>query len=313
METRANYVLIGIFTLAVVVGAFAFVWWLERVGDGGGRNSYEIVFDSSVSGLRPGAPVHFNGIRVGEVGGLRLDRGDPRKVVVTVSVSSSVPVRSDTRASLEYQGLTGIASVAMTGGRPDAPPLVAQAGGVPRMLAEGGQMADLMSGAKQIMGRVDSIAMRIDRLLGDNEARLDQAIKDIAQFTSVLSERSGDVDTLLSNAGQLAKKLNTMADKFDGVLEAVRGFTGDKDNQGFMANASEAARSVRDGAVDAERISGAGGRCPPNGGGDRARGAQSRAQSDAIPVRRSGEQRGRRAGVQSALVERVRLDRGMSE
>jgi phospholipid/cholesterol/gamma-HCH transport system substrate-binding protein len=245
METRANYVLIGIFTLAVVVGAFAFVWWLERVGDGGGRNSYEIVFDSSVSGLRPGAPVHFNGIRVGEVGGLRLDRGDPRKVVVTVSVNSSVPVRSDTRASLEYQGLTGIASVAMTGGRPDAPPLVAQAGGVPRMLAEGGQMADLMSGAKQIMGRVDSIAMRIDRLLGDNEARLDQAIKDIAQFTSVLSERSGDVDTLLSNAGQLAKKLNTMADKFDGVLEAVRGFTGDKDNQGFMANASEAAKSVR--------------------------------------------------------------------
>jgi phospholipid/cholesterol/gamma-HCH transport system substrate-binding protein len=245
METRANYVLIGIFTLAVVVGAFAFVWWLERVGDGGGRNSYEIVFDSSVSGLRPGAPVHFNGIRVGEVGGLRLDRGDPRKVVVTVSVNSSVPVRSDTRASLEYQGLTGIASVAMTGGRPDAPPLVAQAGGAPRMLAEGGQMADLMSGAKQIMGRVDSIAMRIDRLLGDNEARLDQAIKDIAQFTSVLSERSGDVDTLLSNAGQLAKKLNTMADKFDGVLEAVRGFTGDKDNQGFMANASEAAKSVR--------------------------------------------------------------------
>jgi phospholipid/cholesterol/gamma-HCH transport system substrate-binding protein len=245
METRANYVLIGIFTLAVVVGAFAFVWWLERVGDGGGRNNYEIVFDSSVSGLRPGAPVHFNGIRVGEVGGLRLERNDPRKVVVTVSVNSSVPVRSDTRASLEYQGLTGIASVAMTGGRPDAPPLVAQAGGVPRMLAEGGQMADLMSGAKQIMGRVDSIAMRIDRLLGDNEARLDQAIKDIAEFTGVLSERSGDVDMLLSNAGQLAKKLNTMADKFDGVLEAVRGFTGDKDNQGFMANASEAAKSVR--------------------------------------------------------------------
>jgi phospholipid/cholesterol/gamma-HCH transport system substrate-binding protein len=246
METRANYVLIGIFTLAVVIGAFAFVWWLERVGDGGGRSSYEIVFDSSVSGLRPGAPVHFNGIRVGEVGGLRLDRSDPRKVVVTVSVNSSVPVRSDTRASLEYQGLTGIASVAMTGGRPDAPPLIAQAGGVPRMMAEGGQMADLMSGAKQIMGRVDSIAMRIDRLLGDNEARLDQAIKDIAEFTSVLSERSGDVDTLLSNAGQLAQKLNNMADKFDGVLEAVRGFTGDKDNQGFMANASAAAKAVRE-------------------------------------------------------------------
>ena len=117
METRANYVLIGVFTLAVVFGAFGFVWWLERAGEGGGRKSYEIVFDSSVSGLRPGAPVHFNGIRVGEVGALRLDSTDPRKVVVTVSVASAVPVRADTRASLEYQGLTGIASVAMAGGR----------------------------------------------------------------------------------------------------------------------------------------------------------------------------------------------------
>lgn len=245
METRANYVLIGVFTLAVVFGAFGFVWWLERAGEGGARSSYEIVFDSAVSGLRPGAPVNFNGIRVGEVHALRLDREDPRKVVVTVSVSSNVPVRSDTRASLEYQGLTGIASVAMTGGRVDAPPLVAQAGSPPRMLAEGGQVQDLMTGAKQIMGRIDSIATRIDRLLGDNEERLDQAIKDISKFTGVLSDRSEDVDSLLSNAGQLAAKLNGMADKFDGVLSAVQEFTGDKENQGFMANASEAAKSVR--------------------------------------------------------------------
>jgi phospholipid/cholesterol/gamma-HCH transport system substrate-binding protein len=221
METRANYVLIGIFTLAVVFGGFGFVWWLERAGEGGGRSNYEIVFDSAVSGLRPGAPVNFNGIRVGEVNALRLDRADPRKVVITVSIASTVPVRSDTRASLEYQGLTGIASVAMTGGRIDAPPLVAQAGSQPRMLAEGGQIQDLMTGAKQIMGRIDSIAQRIDRLLGDNEQRLDQAIKDISKFTGVLSDRSGDVDTLLSNAGQLAAKLNV------------------------MANASEAAKSVR--------------------------------------------------------------------
>jgi phospholipid/cholesterol/gamma-HCH transport system substrate-binding protein len=246
METRANYVLVGVFTLAVLFGAFGFIWWLERAGEGGSRNSYEIVFDSSVSGLRPAAPVHFNGIRVGEVSALKLDRTDPRKVIVTVAVNSTVPVRADTRASLEYQGLTGIASVAMTGGRMDAAPLVAQAGAPPRMIAEGGQVQDLMTGAKQIMGRIDSIATRIDRLLGDNEQRLDQAIKDISKFTGVLSDRSGDVDSLLSNAGQLAAKLNGMADKFDGVLESVRGFTGDKDNQGFMANASAAAKSVRE-------------------------------------------------------------------
>lgn len=247
METRANYVLIGVFTLAVIFGAFGFIWWFERAGDLGGRAPYEVVFDSSVSGLRPGAPVLFNGIRIGEVTGLRLDSVDPRKVVVGISVLPTAPVRSDTRASLEYQGLTGIASVAMTGGQKEAPPLLAQTkGGAPRIVAEGGQVQDLMTGAKQIMGRIDSIAMRIDRLLGDNEQRFDQAIKDISKFTNVLSTRADDTDALIQNASELAAKLNKMADRFDSVLKGVEGFTGSKENQGFMADASAAARSVRE-------------------------------------------------------------------
>ena len=36
METRANYLLIGVFTLAVIFGAFGFVWWFQRAGDAAG-------------------------------------------------------------------------------------------------------------------------------------------------------------------------------------------------------------------------------------------------------------------------------------
>jgi phospholipid/cholesterol/gamma-HCH transport system substrate-binding protein len=67
METRANYVLIGLFTLAVIAGAFGFVYWFNTIGGAGERATYRIVFDGSVSGLRTGASVLFNGIRVGEV------------------------------------------------------------------------------------------------------------------------------------------------------------------------------------------------------------------------------------------------------
>ena len=37
METRANYVLIGLFTLAVIVGAFGFVYWFNTIGGAGER------------------------------------------------------------------------------------------------------------------------------------------------------------------------------------------------------------------------------------------------------------------------------------
>ena len=85
METKANYVLIGLFTLAVMVGAFGFIFWLHHAAGTGDRVAYRVIFDGSVSGLRTGGPVLFNGIRVGEVTRLQLDpqrpepgRGDDR-------------------------------------------------------------------------------------------------------------------------------------------------------------------------------------------------------------------------------------------
>ena len=73
METRANYVLVGLFALAVTVGAFVFVYWFSRAGEVGDRATYRIVFDGAVSGLRIGGAVFFNGIKVGEVSDLKLN------------------------------------------------------------------------------------------------------------------------------------------------------------------------------------------------------------------------------------------------
>jgi phospholipid/cholesterol/gamma-HCH transport system substrate-binding protein len=91
METRANYVVIGLFTLAVIVGAFGFIYWFNTIGGAGERANYRIVFDGSVSGLRTGASVLFNGIRVGEVTELRLDPAQPRAVVAVVSLEKCAP------------------------------------------------------------------------------------------------------------------------------------------------------------------------------------------------------------------------------
>ena len=120
METRANYVVTGAFTLAVIAGVFSFIFWFHNSGSGGERASYRVVFTGSVSGLRSGGSVLFNGIRVGEVSGLALDAHDPRKVVATISVDRAAPVRADTRVALAFQGLTGLAEVALTGGAADA-------------------------------------------------------------------------------------------------------------------------------------------------------------------------------------------------
>ena len=139
METRANYIVTGAFTLAVIVGVFGFIFWFQNTAGGGERSSYRVVFVGSVSGLRTGSAVLFNGIRVGRVSGLGLDAHDPHKVVATISVERAVPVRADTKVALTYQGLTGLAEVALTGGAPDAALVVADSGGPSTLYARAGR------------------------------------------------------------------------------------------------------------------------------------------------------------------------------
>jgi len=190
METRANYVLIGLFTLAVIIGGFAFVFWFSTVGGAGARLTYRIVFDGSVSGLNTGASVLFNGIRVGEVTGLTLDPAAPRAVVATVSVDKSVAVRADTAVSLEYQGVTGTASIALRGGSNDAAVL---AGNPPTLHVDAAGAQDVTQAAREAMRRIDS-------LVADNETVLKTSLKNIEVFSQTLATNSRRIDQILAGA-----------------------------------------------------------------------------------------------------------------
>ena len=132
METRANYVLIGAFTLAAIVGAFLFVMWIAGYGTAGGHRSYQVVFNGSVAGLSTGANVSFNGIKVGEVTHLTFSRSDPHQVVADIDINSEAPIDRNTKARLETQGLTGGAVVALLGGLTAGAALVAENGRPPK-------------------------------------------------------------------------------------------------------------------------------------------------------------------------------------
>src|SRR6185295_7293514 len=121
MEIRARYLLIGLFVLAVIVGGFGFVFWINTTGGLAARATYRVAFDSPVSGLLNGSSVLFNGLRVGEVTRLEIDASNPHGVSALIAIDARVPVRADTSAGLDFRGLTGVAAIALNGGTPDAP------------------------------------------------------------------------------------------------------------------------------------------------------------------------------------------------
>ena len=87
METRANNALIGLFTLAVVIAAAAFVMWFARAADTNKVDQYRVVFSGSITGLTVGSNVLLNGIRVGQVDSLEVSPQDPTQVVGQISVN----------------------------------------------------------------------------------------------------------------------------------------------------------------------------------------------------------------------------------
>jgi phospholipid/cholesterol/gamma-HCH transport system substrate-binding protein len=213
METRANYVLMGLFTLAVIIGGFAFVYWFNAAGGAGDRAVYRIVFDGSVSGLRTGASVLFNGIRVGEVTELKLDPAAPRAVVAMVSIDKGVAVRADTSVSLEFQGVTGNASIALRGGSPTAEP---PAGQPPTLKVDAAGAQDVTQAARDAMRRLDA-------LVADNEAVLKAALKNIEVFSQALAGNTQRIERILVGA---------------------EGLIGGPDGPGDIAQAARAIRSA---------------------------------------------------------------------
>lgn len=206
MEDRAKYVLIGLFTFVVILGAFGFVYWLHATSSTKDSASYRVIFSGSVTGLRPGAPVLFNGIRVGEVASLGLT-DNPAEVAAMLSVSPKTPVRSDTTVTLDYAGLTGIASVSLKGNLGSAPALE-KVGDDPPTLRAQTAAGDMSSAARETLAHVDAI-------LTQNQESLHKSIKNIETFTDTLARNSDNIDRILETGAETVSSVKQLSDNLD--------------------------------------------------------------------------------------------------
>ena len=210
METRANFVLIGAFTLGAVVAAFLFVMWIVGYGAGGGHRRYQIVFSGSVSGLSTGATVLFNGLKVGEVTDLGFVKGNPSQVVADIDVTNaSAPINADTKAQLETQGLTGSATVALIGGAKGGeltgnPPVIPS---LPTAT-----LADLQTKAGYVLDLAN-------KLLVDNAQPIHKTIENVETFSLALANNSGGVDAALKGLADLGKTIEPLANRLQALSD----------------------------------------------------------------------------------------------
>ena len=191
MEIRARYFVVGLFVLVVAAAVVGFIYWLYDTGGLAKRTDYLVSFNGSVSGLAPGSPVLFNGLQVGEVTGLTLSTDDPGLVIARISIDARTPVRIDTHVGMDFRGLTGTATVALTGGSPSAAQPTGENGEPPLLVADPKAIQDMGASAREALTRLNDI-------LADNAEPLKDTIANIDTFAQALAKNSDKVDTILA-------------------------------------------------------------------------------------------------------------------
>jgi phospholipid/cholesterol/gamma-HCH transport system substrate-binding protein len=237
METRANYVLIGSFTLAVIAAAVGFVLWFQSLHTTKQRGPLRVIFEGPAAGLRNGGAVNFNGIRVGEVISVKLD--NPRRVVALAMIENSAPIRKDTLVGLEFQGLTGVAAIALKGGEEAAPPASLDEDGVPVLTADPTRLQDV---TEAIRGTLQNI----NRVVADNQEAVRNSLKNLEVFTQSLSRNSERIDNVMA-------RVDGVMGKADSLMVGLNTLAGGKDGGELLLTV----KSIRELAEDLDKRSGA--------------------------------------------------------
>ena len=201
METRANYVLIGAFTLAVIAAAFGFVLWFQSLHTTKQRSPLRVVFEGPASGLRNGGSVNFNGIRIGEVISVKLD--NPRRVVALAMVENKAPIRKDTTVGLEFQGLTGVAAISLKGGEEAAPPVPLDEDGVPILTADPNALQDVTEAIRATL-------QNVNRIVADNQQSVKNSLHNLETFTGTLARNSEKIDNVMARVDGVMGKADSL-------------------------------------------------------------------------------------------------------
>ncbi|MGH8105761.1 MAG: MlaD family protein [Arenimonas sp.] len=220
METRANHVLIGAFTLAVIIASVMFALWAAKYGSDRKFNDFDVVFVEAVTGLSKGSIVQYNGISVGEVRNLKLDKKDPSKVIARVRVEEDTPIKIDTKAKLAFVGLTGVAQIQFTGGKAESPLLIeSSTDEVPIIIAEESAISKLLNSTEDITTTAADVLIRINRVLSDaNVEHVSKSLDNLEQITGTVAGQKQDIAKILSDARNAAAKLDATLAKADSAM-----------------------------------------------------------------------------------------------
>lgn len=221
METKASYIVVGLATILAVAMFFGLLMFALNKDPKDNITYYMVVFEGGVSGLSIGNDVRFNGIRVGEVRQIDIDKNDPSRVRVIISVIGDVPVREDSEARLDIQGITGLAIVYITGGTADSPELEPKYGEEYAVIKSTRSALEMMmSGAPDLIDSANQLVRRgVAVLSPENEQNLKETLQSLAVMSKKMEQQSKELEAAMNNIINASEYVREALQDADNLLK----------------------------------------------------------------------------------------------
>ena len=218
MEPKVNYILVGSFVAILGAAVLIGLLWLGKTDYRGIYDHYEAYFRESVAGLSVDSTVKYRGVDVGRVKSITLNPNNPEEVKLTLDIASGTPVKTDTIAVLVTQGLTGLATINLTGGSREAPRLEVSEGQAYPVIKTGPSLffrldeaiSRLLSekGLSKLLADLDVAAKGAADVLGEeNRTALKRTITDLSEVVHSVAAHRAQIEAGLNGAAQSADNL----------------------------------------------------------------------------------------------------------
>ncbi len=238
METKANFVLIGAVTVLGILGLLGLLVWFAKVEIDRQYALYETLFEN-VSGLGMAADVRYNGLSVGTVTDLQIDADNPSQVRVRIEVAADTPIKTDTVAQLNSQGVTGVAYVSLTGGSQGAALLhdAEDPDGIPLIPSERSAVQALTEDAPDLVAEAVEAIREVRNFLGaDNQAavsnllqnletssgKLEQALTDFSDISRTVAEGTAEISAFTGRLEEIGTTVQSTLVKVNETLDAAK-------------------------------------------------------------------------------------------
>ncbi|MFK5881783.1 MAG: MlaD family protein [Sulfurospirillum sp.] len=209
MEKRLSYIVVGSFVIVLSLSLFSFLYWLAKYGNETVKHDYyNTYFTESVSGLSAESPVKYRGVEVGRVKQISINKKNSEEVEILLEIKKGTPVKKDTYAVLDTQGITGLKYVELKGGSKNSPLIVSKKDEIGTIKSRKSVMASLFDSSEAITAKINGVLQRIETILSDkNIDNFSSIVNNLSSTTKYIDNNKYKINQMFAQIGDLKKNI----------------------------------------------------------------------------------------------------------